>query len=117
MLVTHLDSSEYILDSKGPPDLSADNRNHTDLLSDPFDSLTLGVMEYRLFSNLVDGALHLVINLIHPIFNSPLWLHWSAVLIALAFVTLHSHDHTSLEDQFFTIIEQFEHVGLDSCRV
>ena len=119
MLVTTLYLSENVLDSECPPDLRTDEGNHTELLSNPLNTVLFRVIVDTSLCNHCKGPLHLIINSAHPFFDLAFRFNWGFELILFTFIRSHvSNDLISLtECKLLTVVKQLEHMWLDGFNV
>ena len=118
-LVVLIDSLEHILDCEGPPDLRANESNHTQLLGDPLDSLGFRIEEDAFLCVDLEGALHLFFDSQHPLFDLILRLDRSLKFVHFALFRDHVRDDFAAlsESQRFAIIVKLLEMRLDGLRV
>lgn len=92
MFVTASNSVEHIFDGEGPPDLGSYESNHTNLVFDPLNSVTSGIVEDRPLGHCQQSGLHFFVYFVHPLFDLALWFQWSFKFVFLTFVRLHANN-------------------------
>lgn len=119
VLVALLDLVKHILDSPCPPDLSAHNSDHAQVLEHPLDPFLAAVFEGGLFGDLVQCTLHLQVHLCHPELNrAVIGLDYLFHLVLLPLVAFHSHHLLAFGHyQLLAVVKELKHMRLHGFRV